>query len=186
MDPLDNILKGAFGMDLVISCFTDCVLLLNLSSSNLFLTGLKIGQLTALVHGRVICIASTPLAVNQEEDAEDAYEQSYDPAHNQPSKSGDEGHTEHESNGPTVAQKQKGKDAENGLTRKKKQKGQLVTEDKEDSPNLGVEEITKPTGNKPGQVNNVRRWALSNFHPSCPTLGTSNVPTWSFNWKYRT
>ncbi|EUC62498.1 hypothetical protein RSOL_422410, partial [Rhizoctonia solani AG-3 Rhs1AP] len=51
-DPVDNILRGSYGMDVVIRFFEECAWSPKLDSSALHLTELKVGQLTDLVYAR--------------------------------------------------------------------------------------------------------------------------------------
>jgi hypothetical protein len=51
-DPIDNILRGPYGMDIVIRFFEECARSPKLDSSASHLTELKVGQLTDLVYTR--------------------------------------------------------------------------------------------------------------------------------------
>lgn len=50
--PLENVLRGNFGMDIVITFFEQCAYFAKMTSSDLHMTELKVGQLIDLVHMR--------------------------------------------------------------------------------------------------------------------------------------
>ncbi|KAF8749957.1 protein dimerization [Rhizoctonia solani] len=59
-DPLDNILRGSCGMDIVIQFFEECARSPKLDSGASHLTELKVGQLTDLVYARIKSLPQDP------------------------------------------------------------------------------------------------------------------------------
>ncbi|KAG8749779.1 hypothetical protein FRC11_011045, partial [Ceratobasidium sp. 423] len=60
IDPIDNILRGSYGMDIVICFFEECARSSKLDSSASHLTELKVGQLTNLVYARINSLPQDP------------------------------------------------------------------------------------------------------------------------------
>ncbi|KAF8597162.1 hypothetical protein BDV93DRAFT_38465 [Ceratobasidium sp. AG-I] len=58
--PIDNVLRGQYGMDSVVAFFEDLATLSNISSSSLFLIEQTIRQITSLVYDRIGLLPPDP------------------------------------------------------------------------------------------------------------------------------
>ncbi|CUA72929.1 Zinc finger BED domain-containing protein 4 [Homo sapiens] [Rhizoctonia solani] len=63
-DPINNIVRGPYGMDVVIRFFEECAQSSKLDSSASHLTELKVGQLTDLVYNRINSLPKDPPSIS--------------------------------------------------------------------------------------------------------------------------
>ncbi|CEL59196.1 similar to zinc finger protein [Rhizoctonia solani AG-1 IB] len=213
-DPVDNILRGSYGMDVVVHFFEECARSPMLDSSALHLTELKVGQLTDLVYARIkslpkdslsnptkkrqraanICkrksARSTQVLGAKEETPNSSSDSDFCPRSPSPESELDacsEESNTFENKLETSLDEERAEPLHNAHKRLKGSSTRNLTSEAQDGQ-IHVKTTTQSTicvGKKRGRDPVVREWAFAHHEKPVPSYyPNTNRPAWAFKCKY--